>query len=302
LWQTRKNNASGFFTRYDNNIRYLHYGPDWLQQNPSEFSTSTWYSGTVIYGTNSTELYQDGILSDNIGTNTVVMDSLQIGARLTNNNYMQGDIAELIYYNYDLNDAERIIVENYLGAKYGIDITTADRYAYESNHGHDVSGIGRIDASNQHTNAQSAGIIAAGNATSLEDSDYILFGHDSVDYSSWTTTEAPNGGTNTQRIAREWRFDGNSDYFENVLKISNQNITIFTVFNLPVGTDGPLWQTRKNNASGFFTRYDNNIRYLHYGPDWLQQNPSEFSTSTWYSGTVIYGTNSTELYQDGILS
>src|ERR1051325_7023020 len=56
--------------------------------------------------------------------------------------YLQGDIPECIAYGYALNSAERIIVENYLGNKYGISIAN-DKFSYESRYGEDITGIGR---------------------------------------------------------------------------------------------------------------------------------------------------------------
>ena len=120
-----------------------------------------------------------------------------------------GDFAEVIVYNTYLNDAQRIIVANYLAAKYNLDISASGNnyYSYEDDHGNDVAGIGRVDASNFHTVAQSAGIFKISNADDLDDGEYILFGHDNNTISSWTTNEAPGSGINIQRLAREWRFE-----------------------------------------------------------------------------------------------
>jgi hypothetical protein len=52
-----------------------------------------------------------------------------------------GRIAEVILYNERLNDAKRIIVQNYLGAKYFADIIIDDRYDYEASYGFDVIGL-----------------------------------------------------------------------------------------------------------------------------------------------------------------
>ncbi|MFC2087940.1 hypothetical protein ACFLSA_07260, partial [Bacteroidota bacterium] len=177
----------------------------------SEFSASTWYIATALYETNSTELYKDAILNDNFAANAIVVDSVQIGARLSNNNYIGADIAEFIFYNSDINTAQQTIVHNYLGAKYGIDITTSDLYAYESAHEHDVAGIGRDDASNMHIRAFSSNIIGIGDPSSFDDGDFLLFGHDSVNYTNWTSSELPGSDTNLLRIAREWRFDKTND-------------------------------------------------------------------------------------------
>ncbi|GAH01427.1 unnamed protein product, partial [marine sediment metagenome] len=174
LWQTNMVNESGFFPRYTDNIQYLNYGAGWLQK-ASEFNVGTWYIGTALYGTGSTKLYQDGDSIHYFAGNTVTIDSFQIGARLSGNNYYGGDIAEIIFYNYDLNDAERIIVDNYLAAKYDHTITN-DKYAYEATHSYDVAGIGREDASNVHTTAMSAKMLKISNASDLSDGDYLLIG------------------------------------------------------------------------------------------------------------------------------
>lgn len=118
--------------------------------------------------------------------------------------FLQGDIAEGIAFDYALNTAERIIVENYVGNKYGFTIAN-DKFAYESIYEDDIAGIGREDASNQNIAAQSAKIFKVSNASAMGNGDYLLFGHDAGSISSYTTTESPN--TEIKRIAREWRLD-----------------------------------------------------------------------------------------------
>ncbi len=123
-----------------------------------------------------------------------------------------GDFSEVIVFNTFLNQAQHIIVSNYLAAKYALTISN-DRFAYETTHPHDVAGIGREAVSNEHTAARSADILQIENASGLNaDQEYLLFGHDDGDATSaWTTTEAPDGGTDIQRLAREWRLDETGD-------------------------------------------------------------------------------------------
>ncbi|MCB9195414.1 MAG: T9SS type A sorting domain-containing protein [Flavobacteriales bacterium] len=121
-----------------------------------------------------------------------------------------GDVAELIVYNTTLNDGQRIIVENYLAARYGLTIAN-DHYAFEGTHAEEVAGIGQESAGNNHTSAMSAGLLRIENATSMNDGDYLIFGHDNADATAWTTTETPDGGTNMQRFAREWILDETGD-------------------------------------------------------------------------------------------
>ncbi|MEO9485384.1 MAG: DUF2341 domain-containing protein [Ekhidna sp.] len=115
----------------------------------------------------------------------------------------QGDIAEVIMFSRDVNVAQSNIINNYLAAKYNLTITN-DFYNFEVSHGVEVAGIGQVDANNQHVAAR-AGIVTISNADDLDDGEYVLFGHDNGDVSSWTTAEIPAAGI--QRTAREWRFD-----------------------------------------------------------------------------------------------
>ena len=64
-------------------------------------------------------------------------------------------------YNTSLNNAQRIIVNNYLSSKYNITISD-DKYSYDANHGNEVSGIGREDINNQQLNSKGRGIIQFG--------------------------------------------------------------------------------------------------------------------------------------------
>ena len=123
-----------------------------------------------------------------------------------------GDFSEVLIFNTFLNKAQHIIVSNYLAAKYNLTISN-DHYAYQGAHPNEVAGIGREDASNTHAAAMSADILQIENASSLDtDGDYLLFGHDDADATTaWTTTEAPDSGTNIQRLAREWRLDETGD-------------------------------------------------------------------------------------------
>ena len=73
---------------------------------------------------------------------------------------MDGEVAEIIIYNYLINSAQKIFVDNYLSSKYGISIpVSAEKYSYDgaSGYGSDVAGIGRVDASNINSDATSAG-------------------------------------------------------------------------------------------------------------------------------------------------
>ena len=120
--------------------------------------------------------------------------------------YMDGDIAEVIVFNDNHNAVERILVQNYLGAKYGLSVSNR-RYDFSSTHGHDVMGIGKKN-SNEVTSAKGQGILEIKNASSLDSDDYLLLGHNNGDLTA-KYDDAP--AEYTYRINRSWRSDMTND-------------------------------------------------------------------------------------------
>jgi hypothetical protein len=153
-------------------------------------------------------IYVGGALENSVadGDGDLTPPATRIGRHATTaNGGFKGDLSEFIIYNYRVNNAQLNIVNSYLAAKYNLTIT-GNKFSYGSTYGTDVAGIGREDATNLHTAAQSAGLLTVSGAGILGNGDYLLFGHDAASIASWTTTEAPNSGTDIQRLAREWRF------------------------------------------------------------------------------------------------
>lgn len=137
---------------------------------------------------------------------------------LTDNNsdntpaYLNGDIAEMIQYERVLNDAERTIVENYLGAKYIANPIGDDKYEYQLRHGYDVIGVGRETAGNEHTTSQGQNIFEIQvNSANLADGDYLFVGHNNQSIAGWTSSGAPDAGVGTRILERSWRFDHTND-------------------------------------------------------------------------------------------
>ncbi|OFY39124.1 MAG: hypothetical protein A2275_13400 [Bacteroidetes bacterium RIFOXYA12_FULL_35_11] len=129
-----------------------------------------------------------------------------VGATTDGAAHYTGDLSEIIVYNKYLNEAQRIIVDNYLSSKYNITISN-DKYTLDVAHNYDVAGVGQASDATNHLAAMSADILKISSPAGLANNVYMLFGHDNASVSSWTTTEAPNAGSNIQRIAREWWFD-----------------------------------------------------------------------------------------------
>lgn len=125
-----------------------------------------------------------------------------IGANPGTFNYnYNGGIAEVILYSSALNSAERIIVENYLGAKYGLSISN-DFYSYESTHAEDLIGIGQ-ESDGSNSSAASISTIQVSNMSTPGNGDYVMLGHDGVGLTPANNSDVPTAGW--ARYGRVWR-------------------------------------------------------------------------------------------------
>lgn len=119
---------------------------------------------------------------------------------------LDGDVAEVIAFSEEINRARRTIVNSYLANKYGISTGNAEvePYAHSSNHFDDFAGLGQAGDGSNETDVQS-GVLRLGSPTALDDGDFLFYGHDGANASSWTGNETPS--TVDERLEREWRLD-----------------------------------------------------------------------------------------------
>ena len=217
----------------NNNIWHI-INPSW---QGSDGATALWKDGASVY----TGTLASGTSITSGGCLAIAGEQDAIDGGYQASQFHNGDFLEVIVYNTNLNSAQKVIIANYLAAKYNLTISN-DFYAYQGTHSYEVAGIGRFDASNTHTAAMSSGILQIENASSMTtDGEYLIFGHDNASISSWTTTEAPNVG-NIERIAREWRLDETGSVGTIDFKVSNSNLPSlnsgYTKYAVMVDADG----------------------------------------------------------------
>jgi hypothetical protein len=154
-----------------------------------------------LNGTISTTLHNGG--GNGKGITTIGSNNAPISQNFP------GDIAEVIFYRAPINAAQRIIVENYLSAKYGVSIpATSDFYAGTSPYLEQVHGIGTTDGSAKHTRAQSSGglVLEERNSSLNATNEFLLAGHNGVDATTpISTADLPSGVQ--QRWSRIWYLD-----------------------------------------------------------------------------------------------
>jgi hypothetical protein len=164
--------------------------------------------------TGAVEQYVDGVQT---GTATGTTTSLTappritVGALQTDLGYFSGDIPEVIVYSSNLAAVDRLLVENYLSAKYDTTVAT-DVYDGDTNGNGDfdldVAGIGQL-AGNQHTQAHSVGMIVRDRSFLQDDGDWLLFGHHTMTNTNTTNDLATTWSSppDPRRWERHWFID-----------------------------------------------------------------------------------------------
>ncbi len=151
-------------------------------------------------------------------------------------NFSNNLIAEAIVYNIELNEAQQIIVNNYLAAKYQKTIVN-DKYAFDSGNGYEVAGIGMVNGTS-HTDARGTSDIRISNPTALSDGDFLMWGHDNNNY-NLNYLDLPPGFSGA-RWNRLWRIDERND-------LGNYDVRIYLNSN-SIGGDN----------SAYYIIYDQN--------------------------------------------
>ncbi len=167
--------------------------------------------------TTGKQLYRNGTqLQDRAGALTYSSHAthrFNIGGNTTGSNGYVGDVTEVIIYNARINQAQRILIQNYLSAKYAIALTANDVYTQDDvgngDFDYNVTGIGQAGDGSRHIDAQGAGIVRMRNPNNLTDNEYLIWGHDAGNLAG--TTSGVDGVIILQRINRIWRVSETGD-------------------------------------------------------------------------------------------
>ncbi len=189
----------------------------------TSYSTGTTYiNGFVYHGAlpsnSSDQILYDGSTAVGNGAETSTSipnytSNLYIGSLRghtgsgSNTSRFNGNISELIVFNYAMGSAQRLVVNNYLAAKYGSTLATGDLYVQDNpangNYDHDVAGIGRASATDLQTVSRGTGLVEFSGATDLNNGEYFFWGHNNGATVLGGNSDFPSGLFG--RWSREWR-------------------------------------------------------------------------------------------------
>ena len=159
----------------NNRLITAHYSPSIQFVRFTAGNTASFMSAHIT--SSNSRVYELGSLQQNKNvtyTAPTTHETTYLGAIIppfpeyTGNYNLDGFIAEVIVMNSSVSDLERIMIENYLGAKYGLAIAT-DRYAWEATHNIELIGIGN-DGTSSQTTAQGKGVLEISAPTAMTSS------------------------------------------------------------------------------------------------------------------------------------
>ncbi|MBX2970473.1 MAG: T9SS type A sorting domain-containing protein [Cyclobacteriaceae bacterium] len=190
------------------------------------------------YGVNYQMFYNNaqegGNLADTDGATTP--PGPRIGRHTnTANGGLRGYINEFIIYNYAINAAQTIIINNYLGAKYGLTLGANDLYTMDNpgngNFDHEVAGIGKANDGSSHTNARGTGMVRMiiQSQPSLANNEFLFWGHNNA---TLTSNFADIGAPIVERLNRVWAVSETGD-----VGIVSVSFDISGLSGSPIGAD-----------------------------------------------------------------
>lgn len=141
---------------------------------------------TVRNGFNSFTTSAVGMLRNSVGTYV---------------NPLDGNIAEMIVFNRELLDVERVMIRIYLASKYNLPILN-DFYDYKTTHQYNVIGVGFFNG-NSHTTSRGNGNLLISNPSGVNSQfDFLNIGHDNAGFGT-NTSGLPTGYV--ERWDQTWR-------------------------------------------------------------------------------------------------
>jgi hypothetical protein len=157
------------------------------------------------------QLYRNGtLLLDRASTNTYSSHAthrFNIGGNTSGTNGFVGDVTEVIIFNSKVNMAQRIIVDNYLAAKFGLSLSGNDVYTMDNpangNFDFDVAGIGQASDGSKQLDAKGTGVVRIWNANNLTNDEFLVWGRNYLNFSGGNTDV--DNVIIQERVNRVWR-------------------------------------------------------------------------------------------------
>lgn len=185
-------------------------------------ATGQWNVSSSITSTTDVNAWLSGatdLTGAGIGTSTETQNVI-VGARTGGTGFLlNGDVAEILFFDNALSTSARRDVETYLAIKYGLTLDiTSQAYTVGgssifnlSGYANDIAGIGQDDSQglNQTSSVSTSGdVVSMSGASNLADGEFLIWGHDGG--STATTASNLPAGT-LSRLTRIWSVEETGD-------------------------------------------------------------------------------------------
>lgn len=198
----------------------------------TNYIISTLYNGTLPKASRVNIYNGETLITTASETSSTIPDyasPFTIGAtHIGDNRGFGGYISEVIVYRKALNAAERIIINNYLSAKYNQPLSTNDIYvqddAVNGNFDHNVAGIGEANDGSNHTDSRGTGIVRISSPTDLNNNEFLFWGEETQNPIYDFSTNITNY---TEQLNSRWRVNrqGNPGTVTVSFDISGMDLT-----------------------------------------------------------------------------
>ncbi|WP_100614984.1 proprotein convertase P-domain-containing protein [Confluentibacter citreus] len=156
------------------------------------------------------QLYRnEDLLQDRASSSTFTNyagHQFNLGGNTSGSNGFMGDVGELIIFKTKVNTAQRIIINNYLSAKYNQPLASNDIYSRDNpgngDFDHHVAGIGQANDGSNHTDSQGTGIVRISNPSTLSNNKFLFWGEETINPTYNFSTNTTNY---TEQLNSRWR-------------------------------------------------------------------------------------------------
>lgn len=234
-YRTYSNNGQNTIisAQYSPSINWVRYtdppGASFLSFHATPTTIQTYNQGTLAMSKTATNLIPTTHLNILLGNKSPVGTGTYI---------FTGEISEVVVFNSVLNPLERILVENYLGAKYNMAIPT-DHYAYDATHKFGLIALAN-DGVDIQTSAQGSGILELSGATDLGSSEYFVVAHTDFALNDYNLDNLPASLPDHLRLERTWRLNETGEIGTTTLTfhLTESDFAVDTSYRLLVDADG----------------------------------------------------------------
>jgi hypothetical protein len=164
-------------------------------------------TNTLDSWVNETSSTSKSILS----TDTKEFRLYKFGVNRNGLKFLNAELAESIVFYTAVSEVKRIIINNYLSAKFNISLTSHDYFTQDNsgsgNFDHHVAGIGQASDGSSHTNSKGTGIVQINTPSDLQNDEYLIWGEDSQNSSYTFNTSSEY----LERQSSNWRVNKRND-------------------------------------------------------------------------------------------